>query len=55
MNSRHREERKDARKKVKKFKIKRKTLETSSRIRKKKRHMKSDEKVFIRHLFDVKQ
>ena len=36
MNSRHREERRNARKEVKKFELDKKTLEKSSKIRKKK-------------------
>ena len=54
MNSRHCEERKDTRKKMKKFRIDRETLEKLSRIREKKECMRDHEDVLIRHLLGAK-
>ena len=53
MNFKHEKERKNAWKRIKKFKIKKKHSKNFRKSEKKK-CIKDDEKVFIRHLFDAK-
>ena len=53
INSRHCEKRKHAWKEVRKSKINRETFERSSKVRKKKRQIRSDEEMLIQHLFDA--
>ena len=54
MNFKHDEERRNAYRKVKKFKINKETFEKHSKIRKKNETKRKRRKMFIRHLFSAK-